>query len=172
MRFQHIKKFLLVLFLSVAVFSCDNAEVVPDQQEEEPIANNYNVDAQKLVNLVNNYRTEGCTCGSENMPPVPAIRWNDTLAKIGYLHSKDMKENNYFSHTAKNGSSPSERTEAGGYDWRAVGENIAKGYMNEETVVQGWIDSEGHCRNIMNAAFDEMGVGREGEYWTQMFGAR
>jgi uncharacterized protein YkwD len=47
-------------------------------------------------------------------------------------------------------------------------------------VVAGWIDSPGHCANLMNPAFTEMGAGYEINrarlpgfvYWTQVFGAR
>ena len=59
-----------------------------------------------------------------------------------------------------------------GYNWRTYGENIAKGYANEKDVIEGWINSEGHCRNIMNPNFQEIGIGKEGEYWTQVFGTK
>ena len=140
--------------------------------DHENIPTDFNVDGQKLVDLVNRYRTEGCTCGSEQMPPVGTITWNETLAKAAYLHSKDMKQNNYFSHTGKDGSNAGERIERQGYNWRTYGENIAEGYTNEQAVIEGWIDSEGHCRNIMKASFEEMGIGREANYWTQVFGAK
>jgi uncharacterized protein YkwD len=39
-------------------------------------------------------------------------------------------------------------------------------------VVDNWLKSPGHCKNIMNKAFKEVGVGRVGDYWTQNFGAR
>ena len=77
-----------------------------------------------------------------------------------------MNDQNYFSHTAKDGSDPDKRLEKQGYNWRTYGENIGKGYANEKAVVEGWTDSEGHCRNIMNPNFEEMGVGKEGDYWT------
>jgi uncharacterized protein YkwD len=106
------------------------------------------------------------------MPAISTVTWNESLAKAAYLHSKDMNDENYFSHTGKNGSDAGTRIEQQGYNWRTYGENIAKGYSNEQMVVEGWIESEGHCRNIMNPNFEEMGVGKEGEYWTQVFGTR
>jgi uncharacterized protein YkwD len=39
-----------------------------------------------------------------------------------------------------------------------VGENIAAGYSGVVAVVQGWMDSPGHCRNIMNATFSQIGM--------------
>ena len=61
-----------------------------------------------------------------------------------------------------------------GYKWRTIGENIASGQRTAQEAVQGWLDSPGHCANIMNAAFAEMGVGyavnpaRGTLYWTQV----
>ena len=64
-----------------------------------------------------------------------------------------------------------------GYRYRAMGENIAGGQTRPEDAVTGWIDSPGHCANLMNPAFTEMGVAvavnrksRMGVYWTLEFG--
>jgi uncharacterized protein YkwD len=56
--------------------------------------------------------------------------------------------------------------------WKTYGENIANGYGTEQAVMTAWLASEGHCKNIMNASFKEIGAGREGNYWTQVFGAK
>jgi len=52
------------------------------------------------------------------------------------------------------------------------GENIGMGYKNEKEMVEGWLKSPGHCKNIMNKGYKEMGVAKVGSYWTQTFGAR
>ena len=51
---------------------------------------------------------------------------------------------------------------------KRMDENIANGYASEQSVMNGWLGSEGHCKNIMNGSFKEMGAGREGNYWTQI----
>ena len=83
-----------------------------------------------------------------------------------------MNLNNYFNHNSQNGATPGDRIRAVGYNWTAYGENIALNYPNEQAVVNGWLSSEGHCKNIMNGNFREMGVGKDGGYWTQNFGTR
>lgn len=128
-----------------------------------------NVDIQKIVDLVNAQRISGCTCGSEEMPPVAAIVWNTQLADAAFGHSKDMFDNNYFSHTSQNGDKFTDRIRATGYDYFTAGENIAFGYSAEEAVVEAWLKSDGHCKNIMNSSFTEMGVGKADTYWTQVF---
>ena len=66
-----------------------------------------------------------------------------------------------------------------GYNWKAVGENIAAGQTTPESVVDGWLKSPHHCANVMAPQFREMGIAyyvnrasQAGIYWVQLFGAR
>jgi uncharacterized protein YkwD len=77
-----------------------------------------------------------------------------------------MDRKNYFNHINKDGKSPGDTLFDAGYQWATYGENIAKGYSTEESAIQGWLNSPGHCRNIMNPSFKEMGIGTSGPYWT------
>jgi uncharacterized protein YkwD len=74
---------------------------------------------------------------------------------------------------------PADRVRRAGYDWMAVGENIAEGAANAEAVVQGWLRSPGHCVNIMSPQYREMGLAyftdfaHKGDiYWAQTFGTQ
>lgn len=127
------------------------------------------LDKELLVSLINNYRVSGCNCGAEYYEPVTQIVWNDTIELAAKVHSNDMNNNNFFNHTGSDGSSAGDRLNRVGYSWTTWGENIAKGYTSEIEVVEGWISSVGHCKNIMNANFKEMGVATSGSYWTQLF---
>jgi uncharacterized protein YkwD len=166
---------VIVVLLSVVLFSCKKNDVATDNNSGTNNTSGnvvYNVNKATLLQLINNVRQTGCNCGTTAMPAVAALVWNDQLAKAGYDHSADMKTNNYFSHTGLDNSDPGQRITAAGYTWHAYGENIASGYTTEQAVVDGWLNSEGHCKNIMNASFVDMGVGRDGNYWTQEFGAK
>jgi uncharacterized protein YkwD len=167
----------LFFLISISIYiSCEKEVAVNDS----PIGNKnpetptivYNVNKSLLLNLVNQQRENGCTCGSSMMPAVPGLTWNDQLATAAYDHSLDMSINNFFSHTNLEGDGPGDRIRAAGYLWKTYGENIAKGYANEQDVMTGWLSSEDHCKNIMNKNFREIGMGREGNIWTQVFGAR
>ncbi len=125
-----------------------------------------------LLQLVNAARKKGCDCGGNYYYPAPAVVWNDQLEKAAINHSNDMFAHTYFSHTAQDGRGAGERISDVGYTWKAYGENIAMGYANEAEVVEGWLKSPGHCKNIMNKDFREMGVARQGAYWTQDFGSK
>ena len=85
----------------------------------------------------------------------------------------------YFDHTNKAGQSPFQRMQAAGYFGSAMGENIAMGQRSPAEVVNGWLDSDGHCSNIMNSMFTQLGVGYylggsgffgQSIEWTQNFG--
>ena len=80
-----------------------------------------------------------------------------------------MNEHDNLSHTGSDGSDPGERLNAVGYEWSTYGENVASGYSTEKDVVEGWLDSPGHCENIMNGNVTEMGVATSSSYWTQVF---
>ncbi|MGN6399102.1 MAG: CAP domain-containing protein [Flavisolibacter sp.] len=125
-----------------------------------------------ILKLVNAARKKGCQCGDTYYYPAPALTWNEQLEQAAFAHSKDMFSKKYFSHTAPDGSRAGDRIEKAGYHWLMYGENIGLGYKNEKEVVEGWLKSPGHCKNIMNKDYKEMGVARAGNYWTQEFGTK
>ncbi|MFN5048472.1 CAP domain-containing protein [Roseateles sp.] len=112
----------------------------------------------ELLRLVNERRARGAVCGTQSLPAAPALGWKASLAQGAARHSQDMVDKSFFSHTGSDGSSAGQRISAAGYSWSRWGENIAYGYTSSAAVVEGWMKSEGHCRNIMNAAFTEMGL--------------
>jgi uncharacterized protein YkwD len=125
-----------------------------------------------ILKLVNEAREKGVRCGNDYYKPAPPVVWNDLLEKAALTHCTDMAAKKYFSHTSNNGSGSGDRLRKAGYNWMACAENIGMGYMDEKEMVEGWLKSPGHCRNIMNPDYKEMGVARVGDYWTQEFGSR
>ena len=69
-----------------------------------------------------------------------------------------MAAQNYFDHTSLDGRTFTQRIDATGYAWSTAGENIAAGYPSIDAVMDGWIQSPGHCANLMNQDFTEIGV--------------
>lgn len=133
-----------------------------------------------MLAAVNAHRLAGASCGARgSFPATTALSWNANLAQAAAGHSDDMVARNFFSHTGSNGSSVGDRATAAGYTWRTVGENIAAGQAGVAEVVQGWMNSDGHCANLMNPAYRDIGAvciaGNANTtyrtYWTQNFGA-
>ena len=126
--------------------------------------------ANDMLNAVNAIRTAGCNCGGQQMPKVAALAWSKPLETASINHAKDMLATGSFSHTGSGGSTMSTRINATGYLWSTIGENIAWGYKTTPDVVKGWVASAGHCKNMMNGSFTQMGAARAGDYWVQDFG--
>ena len=125
-----------------------------------------------LIQLVNEVRKTGCQCGDTWYGPAAAVTWNNQLETAAYNHSKDMNDKKYFSHEAPDGSDAADRIKRAGYNWITYGENIGQGFSNEHRVINGWLGSPGHCRNIMNKLYREMGIARVGSYWTQVLASK
>ncbi|MEL7086785.1 MAG: CAP domain-containing protein [Cyanobacteria bacterium J06597_1] len=106
-----------------------------------------------------------------------ALALSQKLDAAADLHSEDMATQGYFSHTGQDGSNVGTRISRAGYTrYRTWGENIAAGYRSAQSVVQGWMNSEGHRKNILNGSFTHMGLGTVANdsgrlYWTQVFAA-
>lgn len=104
------------------------------------------------------------------------VKGNAQLTKSATGHSRDMADNNYFSHTSQDGRTFSDRIKAAGYPGGTLAENIAAGQPTAAAVMEDWMNSPGHRANILNCAYKELGVGHVlggeyGHYWTQNFGA-
>lgn len=158
-----IPRTLLSILFTLLLVGCSTYEDSPYDTAPDTIS------PQQLLDLVNDVRTSGCDCGGEWYPPVAPVSWNNTLEDAAYNHSVWMEQNRSLSHSGAGGSNAGNRIDAAGYNWQVYGENIAEGYSNEDDVMAGWLASTGHCDNIMNPDFTEMGVAVSGGYWTQVF---
>jgi uncharacterized protein YkwD len=101
----------------------------------------------------------------------PALRFDSRLASAARAHSADMVDQHYFEHNSPDGTTPDERAAAAGYA-DLGGENIAYGQRSAAEVMNDWMNSPDHRKNILNCEFTTVGVGLDsrGMYWTQDFG--
>lgn len=98
------------------------------------------------------------------------LKIDSKLSEVARIKSTDMKKNGYFSHTSPTYGSPFDMMKEFGISYRAAGENIAMGQRSPQEVVNAWMNSEGHRKNILSSNFTHIGIGHvEGNYWTQMF---
>lgn len=123
-----------------------------------------------LLTLVNNARRSGYDCGARGVfAATGAVALESRLITSARAHAEDMNAKNYFSHTGQDGSTVGTRVSRSGYVWSWVGENIAMGYPDADAVMAGWLESDGHCANVMNPNFTHLGAGKSGSYWVQVF---
>jgi uncharacterized protein YkwD len=139
------------------------------------------VDFEDEVLLISNeMRAQSQDCRTGGLfPPARPVESHELLVCAARRHSLDMIQRGFFDHLDPEGVGPDVRVAATGYRMSALGENIAAGSSTPAAVVQGWMDSDGHCRNIMQGVFEQLGVGYvktpDGQFkhfWTQVFGTQ
>lgn len=113
---------------------------------------------KEMVQLINEARSQSRSCGAEgNFPATGAISWNEKLFSAANAHSQDMVKENFFSHTGSDGLKFSDRMKSAGYSYSSAGENIAAGQSTTAAVVNAWLKSDDHCKNIMTSTYTEIG---------------
>lgn len=120
---------------------------------------------QQVVDLVNDERA-AAGCGP--------LTVDSRLVAAARAHSADMAARNYFDHTTPEGVTFAQRITQAGFAWSSAAENIAAGYRDPQSVMDGWMRSDGHRRNILNCRLTHIGVGlaydaNNRPYWTQDF---
>ena len=122
-----------------------------------------------VVTLINRERAAGTNCPSSSQDKVGPLVMNQALRAAAQLHSWDMSFSGYFSHTSCNGRSPWQRAADQGTS--ASGETIGGSFSSPQAIVDGWMNSQGHCEILMSGR-TEVGVGyasaRSGR-WTALF---
>jgi uncharacterized protein YkwD len=104
----------------------------------------------QVLQLTNNERAKN-GCGP--------LRTNSALTKAADLHATDMVVHHFFDHNSQDGRSPFDRMKTAGFKGGAMAENIAVGYKSAAAVVDGWMHSEGHRKNILNCDYTMIGIG-------------
>ena len=105
---------------------------------------------------------------------IKALTLASDVSNCARVKSEDMRDRKYFSHQSPVYGNPFEMLKHFGIKYKTAGENIAKGQKSPEAVMNAWMNSEGHRKNILNANFKEIGIGYVSDskgttYWTQQF---
>lgn len=98
-----------------------------------------------------------------------ALTYDSRLGVAANRHANDMAANNFFSHTGSDGSTVGQRVTDAGYQWNRVGENIARGQVDEQAVLDAWMNSSGHRANNLDPRFEDFALAKadsaRGPYW-------
>jgi uncharacterized protein YkwD len=99
-----------------------------------------------VVCLVDGQRRE------RGLPPLAA---STPLDRSAQAWTQTMVGDREFSH----GYNFAARITQAGLRWSQAGENIASGFATPAQVVAAWMASTGHCQNILDPGYSEIGVG-------------
>lgn len=134
----------------------------------------YRASEAAVVEAINERRLNGEECGDEWHEPVDPLEVDPVLREASRCHSVDMALEGELAHEGTDGREAEQRAVDAGYGSEYVGENLASGGQTPPVVVEQWVESEGHCRNLMHEDYQETAVGvvsYEGRiYFTQKFG--
>lgn len=123
-----------------------------------------------LIDLTNVVRSE---------QKLDTLAINEQLNLAAANKVKAIFANQYFSHTGKNGEKFSSWIKQAGYtNYDIVGENLALGYFDQQTIMNAWMNSPKHKENIVSPLFNEIGMaaatgnyhGKETTIIVQLFG--
>lgn len=114
--------------------------------------------ANRFLTRVNQARNTGYKCGDKYYPATSPLKLDELLSKASRLHAEDVFKNPGIGHRGSDGSSPTERAQRAGYRF-PVGENLTNLSDRPEDAAESLLGSPGHCANIMNPDFNEMGLG-------------
>ncbi|OAH53565.1 hypothetical protein AWH48_09780 [Domibacillus aminovorans] len=129
-------------------------------QQTEQKAGSVSAFEQQVFELVNQERAK---------QGVKALQLDTKLSDVARTKSQDMKNKGYFSHQSPTYGSPFDMMKQFGITYKSAGENIAKGQQTPEEVMNAWMNSDGHRKNILSADYTHIGVGYVDGHWTQMF---
>ncbi|GEM_PF-1609299 len=131
----------------------------PAQTESSEFNTAYEAEVLRLVNI------------ERSKYGLSPLAMDSKLTEVAHLRAKEIVIS--FSHTRPNGSTCFTAAKEIGVSYRSAGENIAYGYPSPQSVVNGWMNSEGHRKNILSQSFGKIGIGcyKNGRtlYWTQFF---
>ena len=119
--------------------------------------------AEELLRLTNAYRQQN---------GLRALSLDGRLNAAAQAHSNDMARNRFMDHRGSDGSDFSQRIARTGYSAGLRAENVAKGFNSAQAVFQGWVNSDGHRRNILLNGVIHMGgacAQSDAVYCTQVF---
>lgn len=129
----------------------------------EPAPSDFSAMQNEMLGYINAARAQ------HNLAP---LTLDTALCNGAYLKSKDMAENNYFSHTSPTYGSPFNMMKSLGISYRAAAENIAKN-TSVQSAHNAFMNSTGHRQNILGSSYKKVGLGfyQEGRYMyvTQWF---
>lgn len=90
---------------------------------------------------------------------LPPLKENERLDLSAAMKVEDMFDKQYFAHDSPSGVKVGDLAENVGYEFIAIGENLALGnFENDEALLKAWMDSPGHRANILNLQYQEIGV--------------
>lgn len=166
----HTESLLYFSLILIAAFSLMRAIRFFPGLESSILGYASNITAEEVLQQTNEQRA------TEGLAP---LEINENLSSAALSKGQDMFQDQYWSHTAPDGTEPWNFIQNVGYKYKTAGENLARDFMSTSDMMQAWMASPTHKANIINPQFEEIGIavidgqlqGFETTLVVQMFGA-
>jgi cell division septation protein DedD len=99
------------------------------------------------------------TNSSRSANGVASLSLNDRLNAAAQASADDMAARNYWSHNTPDGNPPWIWVANQGYSYQKLGQNLATGFSDEQSTIDGWMNSPPHRENLLDPAFTQVGFG-------------
>ena len=124
---------------------------------------NVNEGRLPMLDRVNAQRAAGVQCPDGWRGPVGEVAWSWDVQELANGQAAFQASTHQLTHVGPDGSRSWERCLAAGYGYCV--ENVAAGSSDEARIFAAWLQSEGHCKNIMDPAATVMGAQVVSGYW-------
>lgn len=159
---------LSILIFAILLFSI--LTFVVKKTNPEILGISYSITEEELLNYTNNARIQN---GGN------VLQLSGELSDAARRKAQNMFEKNYWAHFAPDGTSPWSFIKSSGYEYSYAGENLAKGFVSSQDVVNAWMGSPSHKENLLSSKYKDLGFavaegnleGEETVLVIQMFGA-
>lgn len=135
-----------------------------------PASGRYGATEARIFDLINSERRH---------QGLQTLAYNAQLDEMAKIQAQNMAHFQKMAHVIPEARLPTltDRARYAAYPFGRLAENVALGYPDAPTVVQGWMTSKGHRANILNSDVVETGIGvarssSGGVYYCQVFGRR
>lgn len=108
-----------------------------------------NIQANKIAKLTNRVRQEN---------NLPQLKLDERLTSAALAKANDMLEFGYWDHFSPSHRSPWKFVIDAGYNYQYTGENLAKDYLDEEEVIEAWLNSPSHRANLLSDKYEDIGI--------------
>jgi uncharacterized protein YkwD len=170
---MRVQRYFAASAVALLVAGCAIAVAAPAPSPSSPLGastSKYGGTEARIFDLINAERRH---------QGLPALVYNAQLDRMAKIQAENMARFQKMAHTIPESQLPTlgDRARHVGYPFGRLAENVALGYPDAETAVQGWMNSSGHRRNILDGGVEETGIGiarssAGGLYYCQVFGRR
>ena len=142
------KNLTLAFFLSFLVFFV--YQIIQQHLVKNKILGDMiQLNSAEIISLVNIERQK------HNLP---ALKPNQNLSRAAQAKLSDMFVYEYWDHLSPSNKPPWLFVLDAGYDYAFAGENLAKDFTDNQSLVEAWMESDDHRANILSPDYEDIAV--------------